>query len=505
MQRLNEVSFKRKLTVVSFVTSATALLLVGFAFTAYAVHDDRETLARQLSTQADILGFTVTPALLFEDERAAQDALAALRADQLVEAAAVYRPDGSLFARYLRRGAKLELATPPRAGDADKIDERGGSYRLTRPLSDRGRQIGTLLLQADLAALEARVLRYLVVSVPVLGVSLLLALGVATLLQREISEPVLELANTARKVTVEKDYGIRAAGSGRDELGVLVEAFNEMLGEIQGRDNQLQTVNLELWRRTEELGRKNEEVEAFVYIVSHDLRAPLVNLQGFARELRLNCDSLAKVLGEASLPAAQAAQVRELMEDEIPTSLRFISASTTKFERLINALLQLSRSGRRELAHEPLDMAGLVAMTLDSLRTTIAKGGAEVEVGELPPAYGDPTAVGQVWSNLITNAVRYLEPGRPGRIRIRGERDGRFSRYSIEDNGVGIAATAQKKLFQVFQRMRPDLAEGEGIGLATVKRIVERHGGQIQVDSVEGKGTTFLFSLPAEPRQEGVL
>lgn len=503
MQRLNEVSFKRKLTVVSFVTSATALLLVGFVFTAYAVHDDRATLARQLSTQADILGYTVSGALLFEDESTAHDVLAALRADQLVQAAAVYRLDGSLLASYLRSGSRFQLPKAPPPGEADRIEYRGQAFLLTRTISERGRQVGTLFLQADLAALEARVLRYLAVSVPVLGVSLLLALGVATLLQREISEPVLELVKTARQVTVEKNYAIRAAGAGRDELGVLVEAFNEMLGEIQGRDDQLQAVNLELWRRTEELGRKNEEVEAFVYIVSHDLRAPLVNLQGFARELRLSCAALDEYLTGAELPAARAQPVRDLLAEDIPTSLRFITASTTKFERLINALLQLSRSGRRELAPEPLEMNALVAMTIDSLRKSIDASGAEIVVEPLPGAHGDPTSIGQVWSNLITNAVRYLEPGRPGRIHIRGDQEDGFSRYFIEDNGVGMNASAQKRLFQVFQRMRPDLAEGEGIGLATVKRIIERHGGQIRAESQEGKGTIFIFSLPPERRPEG--
>ncbi len=285
-----------------------------------------------------------------------------MRADQLVEGRrGLPVRTAASSPRYLRAGARS--SSWPRQADApadgDKVDYRGGSYRLTRPLSERGRQIGTLFLQADLAALEARVVRYLAVSVPVLAVSLLLALGGRLRCcsgrspSRCSSWPTPPARSRSRRTTASAPRR-----SGRDELGVLVEAFNEMLDEIQGRDNQLQAVNLELWRRTEELGRKNEEVEAFVYIVSHDLRAPLVNLQGFARELRLNCELLAKVLGESRLPAAQAAQVRELMEDEIPTSLRFISASTTKFERLINALLQLSRSGRRELVHEPLDMRG---------------------------------------------------------------------------------------------------------------------------------------------------
>lgn len=500
---LRDTSLKRKLTVVSFVTSASALLLVGLIFTSFAIYADRQALGRQLATQADIIGFTVTPALLFEDDRAAGEALAALRAEPQIRAAAVYRADGSLFARYVRAGSAVDVIAAPPAGDSERLDYEAGFYVLTRGIRARERPIGTILLQADLAALEARIKRYGAFAISVLSVSLILALGISSLLQREISQPMLELVNTARTVTIEKDYGIRAAVRGRDELGVLVDAFNEMLSEIEARDAQLQKVNHKLQQRTEELGRKNEEVEAFVYIVSHDLRGPLVNLEGFSRELRISCENLGKLVLAAALPPALAAQARELTEEEIPTSLRFISASTAKFERLINALLHLSRSGRRDLSPELLDMAALVTASLDSLMSLIEKSGAQIEVGSLPPAYGDATAVGQVVSNLVTNALRYLQPGRPGRIRIYGERENGMSRYSVEDNGVGMPATAQQKLFQVFQRMRPDLADGEGIGLATVKRIVERHGGRVVADSIEGKGTTFTFSLPAGPEMEG--
>lgn len=503
MPSFRQGSLKRRLTVVSFVTSATALLVVGLVFTAFAIYADRQALGRQLATQADIIGFTVTPALLFEDERSAELALAALRAEPQIRTAAVYRADGSLFARYTRAGSPAGPMAAPAPGDSERLDFKAGSFVLTRGIEAHDRPIGTILLQADLAALEARMKRYGGFSISVLSVSLILSLGIASVMQREISEPVLELVKTARTVGVEKDYSIRSTVRGIGELGALVDGFNEMLSEIEARDVQLQKVNHKLQQRTDQLARKNEEVEAFVYIVSHDLRGPLVNLEGFSRELRISCEQLAKLVAAANLPPAAAEQARELTEEEIPTSLRFISASTAKFERLINALLQLSRSGRRDLSPEPLDMNALVTATVDSLMSLVEKSGARIEVGELPPAHGDATAIGQVVSNLLTNALRYLEPGRPGHIRISGERVEGMSRYSVEDNGVGMPATAQQKLFQVFHRMRPDLADGEGIGLATVKRIVERHGGRVVAESTEGQGTTFTFSLPAGPATEG--
>src|SRR5262249_33615442 len=148
-----------------------------------------------------------------------------------------------------------------------------------------------------------------------------------------------------------------------------------------------------------------------------------------------------------------------------------------------NALLALSRSGRRELSATDVDMSGVLGETLDALRRSIDDRGAEVTVAaSLPAAHADLTAVGQLWTNLLTNALRYLQPGRPGRIEVGGRRDDGASHYFVKDNGVGMSSTAQKKLFQVFQRFRPDLSEGEGIGLAMVKNALERQGGSIWVE-----------------------
>jgi len=497
MARPRRSSFRRKLTVLSVVTSASTLLLAAFLFTANSVRNYRLTLAKQLATEADIIGFTVTPALVFGDEDAARDALAALRAEPQVTAARVFTPEGSVFATYEVADLPGDVpAAPPPASDG-RFDYRKGSFELTHLIGGAEHPLGTLYLRADLTELKGRVVRNVEITGAVLVVSLLTAFGIASFLQREISTPILGLAETARAVTVDRNYGVRATTRGSDEIGVLVDAFNEMLDEIQRRDDRLRAANRTLGHRTEELARKNEDVEAFVYIVSHDLRAPLVNLQGFSRELQLSCDTLAQRLAGAPLPAETLAAVRDLTEVEIPSSLRFISASTSKFERLINALLQLSRSGRRELRPEALDMNDLVAATLDSLQRSIEESGAEIVVEPLPNALADSTAVGQLLSNLVTNALRYLQPGRPGRIELGGGSENGGNRYYVKDNGVGIPPAAQSRLFQVFQRFRPDLAEGEGIGLATVKRIVDRHGGRIWAESTEGVGTTFFFTLPA--------
>jgi PAS domain S-box-containing protein len=297
-----------------------------------------------------------------------------------------------------------------------------------------------------------------------------------------------------------KDPASRPMGAGRELFAIRkdgVEVPVEIgLNPIQTQEGAFvlaAVVDITARKRTQTaLAQKNEEVEAFVYIVSHDLRTPLVNLQGFSKELEMSCARLKERI------KTDDPEVNAILQDEIPGALRFISASTNKFERLINALLGLSRTGRREYRTEALDLASLVGTTLDSLRGTVEKTGADVKVGPLPTAWGDSTSVGQVFANLIANALSYLKSGRPGLIEIGGERaEQAMNRYWVRDNGVGIPATARERVFQVFQRFHPDLAPGEGMGLAIVKRVVERHGGKVWVETREGEGTTFTFTLPA--------
>ncbi|MBI3776317.1 MAG: MASE1 domain-containing protein, partial [Gammaproteobacteria bacterium] len=257
----------------------------------------------------------------------------------------------------------------------------------------------------------------------------------------------------------------------------LHRAHSELEIRVQERTADLAAAN-------KELASKNEEVEAFVYIVSHDLRAPLVNLQGFSMELDTSCKELEQALRGANLAPNVAAEVDSIIKDGIGSALRFIRASTTKFQRLIDALLHLSRSGRQEYRSDRVDVQDIVTSTLDTLRQSIDKGATQVHVlGVLPAVIGDATAVGQVFSNLIANALNYLKPGRTGVLEIGSEAQDGMLHFWVKDNGVGIAKAARPRLFQVFQRFRPELAPGEGMGLAIVKRVVERHGGKLWADS----------------------
>jgi hypothetical protein len=255
----------------------------------------------------------------------------------------------------------------------------------------------------------------------------------------------------------------------------------------------------ELEETVAELQRKNQEVEAFVHIVSHDLRAPLVNVQGFVRELEESAKALKAAIQTCPQWESCWPSVRPILEDEIGGALHYISASTTKFERLINALLSLSRQGRQVYQLTRVNVWELVTNSVATFQQTIAEIGAEVEIGALPSVTADTTALGQVFSNLIGNAIKYRSPQRSLRIEIGGQVKEGIVHYWVRDNGLGIPEFGKAKLFQVFQRFHRQQAEGEGMGLAIAHRIVERLGGKIWADSKEGEGTAFHFSLPANP------
>jgi signal transduction histidine kinase len=295
-------------------------------------------------------------------------------------------------------------------------------------------------------------------------------------------------------VTAERRQAQERLHRAHDDLEVRIGQRTDELAQTVG---ELHQVNQSLTQRTAELARRNEEVEGFVYVASHDLRAPLVTLLGFAAELERSCQQLARHLQGCELSAGVASAVRPIVEDEIPTALRHIGGGTAKFQRLIDALIALSRSGQQQYRSEEVDVQALVATAVDSLRPSIETCQASVSVDALPVAIGDPAAIARVFSNVIGNAVKYLEPGRPGRIEIGGVTENGAAHYWVRDNGCGIPRAAEPRLFQLFQRFHPSLAPGLGIGLAMVKRIVERLGGEVWVDSQAGSGTAFHLTLPA--------
>jgi two-component system NtrC family sensor kinase len=275
----------------------------------------------------------------------------------------------------------------------------------------------------------------------------------------------------------------------------------------------------ELAAANRDLATKSQENEMFVYSVSHDLRSPLVNLQGFSKELSGSCAQFRTILDEQPLPASIRDRCIALVDGEMGESIRFIQTAVSRLSTNIDSLLRLSRVGRIELQWQEVDVNAIVARIIESMNDTIGKRGARLIAAELPPVWGDPSAVEQIFANLIGNAVNYLDPQRPGLIEVggcsgslkstgstggaspngqdQGPPNNALNSYFVRDNGLGIGESYAKKIFQIFQRLHPTVAQGEGMGLAIVRRVTQRLGGQIWFDSAAGSGTTFYVTLPA--------
>ena len=298
-------------------------------------------------------------------------------------------------------------------------------------------------------------------------------------------------------------------------LVVLIGALSVFLVQRTSRQreaarNELAATNANLERivahRTADLTEANEEIQRFAYIVSHDLRSPLVNIMGFTTELEaLRSDifeEIAKLREQAGVAAAHA-DPREgagAFIDPLGTgfdeAITFIKTSITKMDRLINAVLKLSREGRRDFKPEEIDMNALLASIEQTVAHRASEQGATVVVSDLPPVVSDQLAVEQIFSNLLDNALKYGRHEEPGRIEIKGRATRTHVIYEVCDNGRGIDPQDHQRVFELFRRSGPQDRPGEGIGLAHVRALVRRLGGTMGLTSELGKGSVFTVTLP---------
>ncbi len=276
--------------------------------------------------------------------------------------------------------------------------------------------------------------------------------------------------------------------------------------ELVAARREVETLNVGLEERvrerTDALVKANEEVQRFAYIVTHDLRAPLVNIMGFTSELEAMFKPIDAYVGAgADATPDQKAAAEEALRVDVAEAIGFIRSSTRKMDALINAILKISREGRRELRAESVDLAALIetaAAAVHHQASAEEGGGIELD-SQVPRITSDRLSLDQVMGNLLDNAIKYRAPERPIRIAVRTRRERRgWVKIEIEDNGRGIAPTDHERIFELFRRAGSQNTAGEGIGLAHVRTMVRNLGGDIAVRSELGKGTTFTVTLPPD-------
>jgi len=484
---LADLPIGSKLTLLAGAASAIALLVSSAAFIAYdrATFDD--LTVRRLSSEAAIVAANSATAIVFRDPEAAQVTLAALAAERDVTSAVLYTMDGAIFATY---ASDVGTRDPPRAPSdafAGHAFEKG-QLIVHRRVMFEGAPVGTLVVRDDLTARWERLRRYLATVAEVSLAALLVALLAGRLAGRAISAPILTLAGTARAVSERNDFSVRAVPRGRDEVGVLVATFNEMLDGLQRRDAELRRIQAELEHRVEErtgLLREAEDAnrlkDQFLATLSHELRTPLNAIVGWTTLL---------MQGHLAPEAATRA-------------VTVIDRNARAQTKLIEDVLDVSRivSGKLRLSARALDLATVVKAAADSVAH--AAGAKRIRLKLLLEAgtalvSGDPDRLQQVVWNLLSNAIKFTPAG--GTVTVQVEQGESSVSLVVRDDGAGIAPEFLPHVFERFRQADASTTRahgGLGLGLSIVRHLVELHGGTVRADSAgAGLGSTFTVALP---------
>ncbi|MDB5255547.1 MAG: hypothetical protein JWM14_242 [Chitinophagaceae bacterium] len=458
--------------------SVIMLLVTCSSFFAYEFYTFRQTSIQKLSTLGEIISTNSTAALAFQDPESAQEILTALKAEPHIVAACLYDKDGQLFSYYPSNLDTKKLQTNAKMGGYHFDDSYLQGFQ---PVIQGSKQLGTLYLRSDLGAMYERFKLYSIITALVIATSLLLSYFLSQILQKSITRPILALAETAKAISTHGDYSVRAIKLGKDELGSLTDAFNQMILQIHNQNQTLsefnQTLEQKVKDRTLELETVNKELDSFSYSVSHDLRAPIRSINNYINIL------LEDYAGQ--------------LDDEAKRLIQIVIHNSQKMGMLIDDLLAFSKLGRKDLTKVSLPMKNLVEDIWNDAFQLEQNRDIEFILNPLPDCYAEKATIQQVWVNLISNALKYTRKKEKTVIEIAWEEKEKEIVYIIKDNGIGFDMNYYDKLFGVFQRLHsPQEFEGTGVGLAIVQRIIEKHGGKIWATSQPNAGTTFYFSLP---------
>jgi signal transduction histidine kinase/CheY-like chemotaxis protein len=471
-------SVRGKVMGVVLLSTAIALLVAGGAMLTHDLSVYRHYWASDLATEAGIIASSSTPALAFDDHAAAERALRALKARSEVLVAALYAADGQLYADYSRTG---DESVPSHAPSLSGLSVSGDRVDITVPLAQNHEFLGTLYLRAryDLAR---RIEAYLGIFAGVIVLSMCVAVALTSTLQRVITVPMETMARVARLIVEKRDYSLRARKISEDEIGLLTEAFNKMLDEVQQTHSVMRDEVATRQAAEAALREAHMRKDEFIATLAHELRNPLAPIQQAVRIMQI--------------PASDAQQRQ--------WAGQVIARQTQRMALLLDDLLDVSRinSGRLNIRKEVVPLESIVATAIETARPLIEKKHHRLTVNlpaESLQLDVDPLRMSQALSNLLTNAAKYTDLG--GEIDITVSRNPDELWMSVRDTGIGLSPYAIKEVFEMFSQVDSAIDRSEGglgIGLALVKGLTELHGGRVDAVSAGiGCGSEFTMRLPA--------
>jgi signal transduction histidine kinase len=500
-------SIKRKLMLIIMATSTVALLLACAAIAVYELSVFRDNVSREATAIGQIMADSSTAALIFDDTEAAREVLSVLKSEPRVVAAAIYDSDGRIFARNFHSGNQDPLPDQPGADGVTFTDEH---LELFLGVVLDGRRLGTVYLRSELTEMYSRAKQYAGIVTMVLLASLMVALAVSSILQKVISQPVRELAETASLVSKQANYELRAKKTSEDELGVLVERFNEMMEQIHLRDLALKRAQDDLEERVEE---RTSELR-FEIARREEIQQSLVAAKEAAEEAnRAKSAFLANMSHELRTPLNAIIGYSELLEEtvnedppeEVASDLNKIHTAGRHLLTLIDDVLNLSKieAGRMEIRYEAVLARDLIDYVVTTIRPIARQKGNNLVVrcdDESLEIETDVTRLRQSLLNLLSNACKFTDNGtvtlaaRP--VVLNGKR---WVCWQVSDTGIGISPEDRAKLFKAFSQVDSSATRkhgGTGLGLAISRRLCQMLGGDITVVSEVGRGSTFSVWLP---------